>query len=246
MLVAVMAAGCSLPTLPNPNEPLAGKNRPAKALLSDLRNTYEMLSVRRMKGELDEQTAKQYMRRFAAELIEEIDLAKVRAGEAWEYAEVFRTGERWDLAEQAYRMSLLKAKSEDRRINDSLRLAQCLAMQNRVSEAIETAESVLDARPQDSAPILPAILLEIVPAALDKGHDEELAVLLRRAIDVHLATVVDPKSQAGKDFLIAQPHHVRSAWDRIAQLYWRNNKVVEAKKAEREGAKMIASRFARV
>ncbi|MBV6458106.1 MAG: hypothetical protein HONBIEJF_01229 [Fimbriimonadaceae bacterium] len=239
-------SGCQLPTLPNPNEPISGVNRPPKALLADLRSAYGMLSVRRMKGELNQEAMRRYMRKFAAELVEEIDLTAIKANEAWEYAEVFRTAERWDLAEKAYRMSLMKKRSEDRRINDSLHLAQTLAMQDRVAEAISTAESVFDAKPNDSAPILPAVLLEIVPAARGKKHDPELAELLRRAIDIHLATVVDPKSEGGKAFLLAQPHHIQDAWSAIAQLFWRNNLITEAKAAEAEGAKMMAERFAKV
>lgn len=248
-LVAVavlLATGCQLPTLPNPNDPIAGVNRPPKALLADLQNAYSMLSVRRMKGELSQGTMRRYMRKFASELVEEIDLTKIKATEAWEYAEVFRTAERWDLAEKAYRMSLLRMKSQDRRINDSLHLAQSLAMQDRVPEAIATAKSVFDAAPNDSAPILPAVLLEIVPAAKGKGHDSDLADLLRQAIDIHLATVVDPTTDGGKAFLLAQPHHVQDAWEMIAQLYWRNNQVTKAKQAEVEGAKMMVARFAKV
>jgi hypothetical protein len=67
--------------------------------------------------------------------------------------------------------------------------------------------------PENRAPIMPALALEVVPAARHKGCDRELAQLLEDAIPVYDATVVDGSTQAGKNFLYAKPFHIeRARW----------------------------------
>jgi hypothetical protein len=92
-------------------------------------------------------------------------------------------------------------------------------MLGQLPDAFKTARQAFNAAPEASAPILPAVLLEMVPAARGKGHDEELAELLEEAIGKHMATVVDPGTVAGVAFLAARPHHVRNAWRTIIEIY---------------------------
>jgi hypothetical protein len=92
-------------------------------------------------------------------------------------------------------------------------------MLHRPQEAIQIAREVLNAKPQESAPILPAVLLEIVPSAEGQGVDLELAQLLVDAIKKHLSTIVDMSTDPGTMFMQARPFHVKKAKDVAIRLF---------------------------
>lgn len=166
-----------------------------------------------------------------------MDVDKIPASQAWEYGDVFKTAGRWDLAKKAYEIAIQNPRNEDRRVNDRLRLALAEAHLGNVERAIELARSVFDTDDRGTAPILPAVLLEIVPAAEGKGHDAELADLLVDAIAQHDRTIVDPHSDAGKAFFRAKPIHVRDAYRKAIALYTKaglTEKAEETRRAAQE------------
>jgi hypothetical protein len=110
------------------------------------------------------------------------------------------------------------ASNPDRKVNDTLRLAQALGKNGKVGEAISTAKAVFGAKDEDAAPILPATLYEIVPATEGKGKNKELAAILKEAIACHMRVKVDAATDAGKFFLAARRHHVNKAEAKVQEL----------------------------
>lgn len=215
----VVAAGCQTPTIPNLNDPEDVEHAPPAVLKQDLDGAYAIFAQRVRQGEITEAQARQMLTDKANAMIARIDIPKIPVSEAWRYGDIFRTAERWDLAKEAYSAGAKHAKSEDRRVNDTLRLAESMAHLGDIKGAIRIARTVLNASPRESAPILPSILLELTPAAEGKGHDIELAKLLEDAVRKHDATVVDPETEAGNAFLMAKLHHISNAWEKIGDLY---------------------------
>lgn len=219
LALALAAAGCRLPPPPDPNDPGQGANVDADVLQRNLKHASDFLNERVLRGEISDGKAREVLASIARRMVDRVDLRLIPVSQAWRYGEFFRAAKEWDKALVCFRAAVQFAKNEDRRVNDSLRLAHCLAELGRVDEAIAVARSVFDARPEDSAPILPAVLLEIVPAALNRGRDVELARLLEDAIAIHERTVVDAETTAGMAFLAARPHHIRNAYALAIRLY---------------------------
>lgn len=189
-----------------------------EVLLRNLKWTSDAANYRVARGEITDAQARDIVARAAEELTHHIDVEAVREDVAWEYAEVFRTARMWDKARVLFERAVRNPKNDDRRVNDNLRLAQVLGYLNEVDEAIKRASSVLDAPPQERAPFMPALTLEVVPACRGKGRDRELADLLARAIPLYKETIVDPQSVTGAAFLMAQPFHIKRAERLIAEL----------------------------
>ncbi|MCX7799537.1 MAG: tetratricopeptide repeat protein [Fimbriimonadales bacterium] len=219
LVLAFAAAGCRLPPPPDPNDPGRGANVDPDVLQRNLKHASDFLNERVLRGEISDRQAREMMAAIARRMVEGVDLRLIPVSQAWRYGEFFRAAKEWDEALACFRVAVRFAKNEDRRVNDSLRLAHCLAELGRTDEAIAAARSVFDTRPEESAPILPAVLLEIVPASLNRGRDVELARLLEDAIAIHERTVVDPETAAGMAFLAARPHHVRNAYALAIRLY---------------------------
>jgi len=242
VLVLIALGGCKTGTLEDPNDPKEAGIMAPDVIRRQLKGTSDMLMERVNKGEMSDAEFKNLIAKRANELLSDLPLDKVEEARAWEYGEVFRTAKRWPQAKEALQIAVdyaIKTKNEDRRVNDLLRLAHAEAMLGEVGPAIQTAEKTLDATPGGSAPILPGVLLEIVPAAKGKGKDAELAKLLEQAILKHMATVVDPKTEPGKMFLMARPYHVRNAWRTVVELYAKAGKDEEARKALARSEEML-------
>ncbi|MBN9500323.1 MAG: hypothetical protein BGO01_18710 [Armatimonadetes bacterium 55-13] len=240
----VALVGCKTGTLPDPNDPAEAGILAPEVIRRQLKGASDSLLERVAKRQITDAEFHDLMAKRANELLNDLPMDKIDADQAWEYAEVLRTAKHWDQAEKMLKIAVdfaIKTKNEDRRINDTLRLAHAQAMQGKVEEGIKTAERVMDASPTGSAPILPAVLLEITPAAEGKGHDLELAKLLEDAIAKHMATKVDLKTQGGTDFILARPHHVRNAWGKVVQLYARSGKEKEATEALKRAEEMLDS-----
>lgn len=180
---------------------------------------YAQLDERARMGEIRREDVPAVLKARANEMVSHLDLTAIPTEDAWQYGEVFKTAERWDLARAAFLVASKNAKTEDRRVNDTLRLAFCEARLGSIDEAIRLVRSVFDTPESDKAPILPATLLEVVPAARGKGRDPELAKLLEEAIGQHLQVRVDPSTVAGKAYLLAKRHHIRHAWGEVVRLY---------------------------
>lgn len=240
---AVVLAGCAFEPPPDPNDPAQVGVMQQEVLMRNLRWAAEFYSDRKLRGEIDDAQLRQLLSEYANRLVATVDLELINPVSAWKYGDVFRTAERWDLAEHALRMAVDFAKrtrNEDRRVNDSLRLAQVVAHQNRVDEAIEIARSTFDTPPDQKAPILYAVVYEIVPAAERKGRDAELARLLEDAIDQHNQVIVDPNSDSGRAFLGAKRHHISRAWQKVVQLYRQAEREADAERAQDRAFRMMA------
>lgn len=218
-LAALAACGCQAPTIPNPNDPDDVGLVTPDVLRTNLSVLYSFLADRVGKGEITQKKADQYLAQEAGKLISHVKVKDIPKGQMWEYADIFRTAKDWKRAKEAYEVAVKSAKNEDRRINDTLRLAQCTAANDEVKAAIQLAKSVMNAKPVDSAPILPAVYFEIVPMAEGKGSDGELADLIVQAIKKHKLTVVDEKTPEGQSFLYARSYHIRKAVQKAYDLY---------------------------
>jgi hypothetical protein len=240
----VILVGCQSGTYPDPNDPADVGPLPVATLRRNLKSVSDRLNDRQGKGEIDEDQYRTYIKRAAEELLEGSTPAEIPPDEAWQYAEIFIAAQKWQDAKAALQTAVAhakQAKDNDRYVNDVLRLARAEAELGEVPAAIATARSVLTTQPDASAPVLPAVLLEIVPAARRKGHDTELAKLLEDAIQAHMRTIVDPKSEAGKAFFYARPFHIRKAWQTIITLYIASKRPDLSKQAAQKGDRMLAS-----
>jgi tetratricopeptide (TPR) repeat protein len=210
-----------------------------EVLQRNLKGASDSLLERKVKGEIDDRGFRDYMRTYANDLLNKVPIKDVPPKEAWRYAEVFLTAERWEDAKGLLEIAVKNAPDEDRRINDSLRLARALAMLGEVDQAIATARTTYNAAPKDSAPVLTAVLLEIVPAGEGKDKDPELSKLLEDAIPIHQKTLVDPNTEPGRAFLAARPVHVRNAYDKVVELLVNAGKAEEAREAAKRGEKVL-------
>lgn len=220
-LSALMIAGCQSKSFPDPNDPnIAGKEAPER-LLANLRQVSDQANRRVRRGELTEEQAAKIVSDKARELASGLDVKNIPPTQAWMYGDLYRSGRLWEQAEGALLIAVKAAKTEDRRVVDSLRLAQAQAQLGKLKQAIKSAGTVMNAKPVDCAPILPGVLFEVVPAAEGSNVDAELAGLLEKAIEAHARTIVDEKSTGGVTFLLARSRHIDDAWEKVIELYSR-------------------------
>lgn len=221
ILLCLGLMGCQSGHVPNPNDPADVGALSPDTLRRNLGAVTDSLTARRASGELNNTQYRELVAKAAKELLESVDPTSIKPAQAWQYGEVLKDAEQWKDAEAVLKVAVKYATSthdEDRRINDTLRLAVVQANLGHVPDAIASARSTFDAKPQDSVPILISVLLELTPVARSKGHDLELAKLLEDAISIHMRTRVDPNSVPGRDFLIARPYHIYHAWSLVAEL----------------------------
>jgi tetratricopeptide (TPR) repeat protein len=217
-----LLTGCKLSPPPDPNDPRDVGLVQAEVLMRNLQWASRAVNERVSRGEISDEEGKKILAEEAGKLLDAVSIKRVRAKDAWRYAEVFRTAQRWERAEELFETASKHAtdtKNEDRRVNDTLRLAEAQAQLGKTVEALATARSVFNAKPENKAPILLAVLYEIVPAAKGKGKDLELARLLEDAIAQHEQVIVDPESDGGKAFFIAKGHHIEKAYSDAVDLY---------------------------
>jgi tetratricopeptide (TPR) repeat protein len=224
----------------DPNNPREAGILTPEVLRRNLAGASDSLLERVKRGEITDDQYKEYISEAAQKLLSQVDIERIPSGKAWEYGEIYITARRWEDAKKALQIAVKVAKNENRRVNDNLRLARVLAETGDVEAAIKTARGVFDANDNAAAPILPATLLEIVPAGEGKSKDAELASLLEDAIKCEMRTIVDPESQPGKDFLFARPFHVKRAWKKIVDLFLNVGLSEEARAAERRGEAMTS------
>jgi tetratricopeptide (TPR) repeat protein len=211
VLLSTVVCGCKVTPPPDPNDPTQVSLQQPKVMMRQLKWASDAANARVAKRELTSEQAKELVQKTAQELTQSIPIDKVPESEAWEYAEVYRSAKDYENAAKLLRIAIKNPQSEDRRINDTLRLAHCLAELGEVDEAIQLTRSTFDANPIETAPVLPAVLYEIVPGAIGKGNNSELAKLLLDAIEVYQKTEVDKDTDAGMAFLLARPHHIAKA-----------------------------------
>ncbi len=215
--LAVFLGGCG--QYPNPNDISAVSAEDRAAIgYKRLESAGSTLEFKVQNGEISDERRAELLGKVAEDMLKSIDPKAIPNSDQWMYAALLRVTNRWGDAESALKLAVKFAPDEDRRINDSLKLAQAQAKNKEVVDAIASAISVLNASDADAAPILPAVLLEIVPSGQGQGHDAELADLLRKAIECHRRVKVDGNSEAGKSFLIASRYHIRNAEAKIGEL----------------------------
>lgn len=221
--------------LPDPNDPTQAAVMTPDVLEANLKAASLFINDRVLRKEITDEEGQSRLSRYANSLTQNLDLNKVgQDGEVYKYGDVFRTARRWDLAAAAYTLSLQAPESQDRVIQDTLRLAQAEAHKGNTDRALELPRRVFDVPPNASAPILTAVLLEIAPATMGKGSDAKLAKLLVDAVDIQKKTIVNEKTVEGKNFIFARPFHMRNALSLAAQLYRSVGDQKAAKRAEIE------------
>lgn len=217
--LVLVVTGCRSDTLPDPNDPTDRQQISGEILLRNVGEVMQLLDQRFEQGEITRGERQQILEREVKKMLEKVDLKKVPAKQAWQYGDAYRVAGDWKTARDLYAKAVNSATSVDRRVNDTLRLARAEAHLGNVDVGLKLSRSTFDVGPKDKAPILLAVLYEIVPEALGKGKDKELALLLQDAIAQHKATLVNPTDDGGKAFLMARPAHIHNAWIRIARIY---------------------------
>lgn len=168
--------------------------------------------------EISDERRNELIKELSDVMLTKVDPKAIPDTDQWMYGALLRVTGRWKEAEAALATAVKVAKNNDRKVNDTLKLAQAEAKNGKVEDAIKTANTVLDVPDADAAPILPSVLYEVVPAAQGKGHDRELAELLTKAVECHRRVKVDPNSDAGKYFLVASAHHIGLAETKLSEL----------------------------
>ncbi|HXH60415.1 MAG TPA: hypothetical protein VNI20_03565 [Fimbriimonadaceae bacterium] len=223
ILALIALAGCHFGQLPDPNAKAAKTSKyDGKALQANVLQVNKMLTDRQVRGEIDGVAKRQILHRYIREQLQGVDKSKIPADQAWRFGDVYRQLDDWRSTNELYMEAVKVAtenKDEDRRVNDSLRLAESMAHLGDVEGGIKEVRSTFDAAPTGKAPILMATLYEFAPAALGQGRDLDIARLLEDAIDQHMHTIVDPETEAGKDFMRARHYHVRRAWEAVIRIY---------------------------
>ncbi len=216
---SVLLVGCHFTTFADPNNPSKAGALQPEVLRRQVKGASDALYTRCLAGEITEEQYQDLLAGYADDLIKSTDIKSVDPSKAWEYGDVFRTARLWKAAEGIYRVAVKAAKDEDRRVNDSLFLAECLSHEGKVEEALKLARTTFDTPAESKAPILYGVLYNIAPSAQAKGKDEELARLLEDAVHQSDLTKVNESTPEGHNFLMALPHHQRNARELAAKLY---------------------------
>ncbi len=216
--LAFAAGGCVMTTdFPDPNAPERIGMLP-EIMKRNLNDAWQSLELRRERGEIDNTARDELYQLKVKQLIERIP-EDISDEQAWMYGDVYRDAKKWPEAVKLYERAVGAAKTEDRRVNDLLRLAQAQAAVGSVEAAAKSVRATFEAPPNEKAPILPAVLYEVTPAGRGKGSDALIADVLVEAIKQHMQTMVDPSTEAGQAFLAARGHHVKKAWTEAVSLY---------------------------
>ena len=219
LAIAGICAGCHTGYLPDPNVAQPGRAISVDSLYSSLEGFSYYLNQRQDSRQISRAEYTRYIIDWTAELSKKLKPASIPPAGAWKSGQIYRTARMWPEAEAELKRAVdwaSEAKNPDRRVNDLLRLAQVQAEQGRVDDAIATARRTFDSKPEEAAPILVSILLELVPSAAGKKRDAKLADLLDEA--AALEVKVDRTKDAGKIFMQARPFHLRKAAEKSRDL----------------------------
>lgn len=220
LMLAAGLAGCQSGKLPDPNEAAFIAESP-EIMMRNLVNWRTRLDRRVARRELSPAERDKIMGAKVSEYLELITPEMATPENAWIYGDLYRDAGRWQEAYRLYDMARKAAATEDRKVNDSLRFARAAARLGRHEEALTAVTSTFATKPEEKAPILPAVLYEVIPAAEQGGKEPaaKYAKALEEAVKQHFATVVDAATEPGRNFLAARPIHVQKAWTKIVSLY---------------------------
>ncbi|MBS1709278.1 MAG: hypothetical protein JSS65_11250 [Armatimonadetes bacterium] len=241
LAVSFMAlAGCHVVQLPDPNATVGADMHP-EIVLRNIRESYRIMQNRINRGEITTSQRDELIRTLVEQYAAQVDMDKVPPAKAWQFADILRQAGRWEDTYKLLQTAVKVAPDDDRFVNDSLQLARAAAHLGKVDEAIKGCRSTFKVPENQKAPIMMAVLYEVVPEGRGKGKDIELAKLLEDAIQQHQATIVDANSEAGKEFLAGRPHHIQNAWAEIVKLYSSNNRQDLAREALQRAEKATGS-----
>lgn len=237
IVAALPLLGCKTATLPDPNDPADVGTLSPETVRRNLKWANAMLVEREQAGEVTPAQSRDFIARRAAELLKNLDISKVDPNSAWEYGEIFMTAKEWQGARVFLEQAVKVAKTNDRKVNDSLRLAQVYARLGNYRQALDLARTTFSVPAADGAPVLPAVYLEIAPVLAGHGHDAELGQLIVDAVEVHKRVIVDASTDAGKAFLFARRHHVLNALQLAGNLFKSANRLDMAQTVQKQWEK---------
>lgn len=217
----LVLVGCKTGTLPDPNDPNNPGMMQADVLRRNVGSAAEKIFDRVNTGEITDTEGHELLRKYANTMLDDVNIPDVEPETAWEYAEVMKTAERWKDAQELLKMAVKADPPDDwdRIVNDRLRLAVVEAKLGEIPQAIADVRETFKAPPEGKVPIIYAVLLEMAPQVLGKGHDKEFADLLVEAADQAGQAKVDANTEPGKLFLMARPTHQRNALLKAEEIY---------------------------
>ena len=218
-VAVVLAAGCEFGQIPDQSEPGPDSLYDGALLQQNVQRVADVLNDRVIRGQISRAEKQELLSAYIGEQVADLVRDDIPADQVWRFADVYRQMEDWQTTHDLYTIAVTTAESEDRRVNDSLRLAEATARLGNIEEGMDLVRSTFDVDPEGKAPILMATLYEFALAVRGRGHDRALALLLEDAALQHMQTVIDPKSEAGRRFMQARRYHVREAWFAIIRLY---------------------------
>ncbi len=218
-VAVVLAAGCEFGQIPDQSEPGPDSLYDGALLQQNVRRVAELLDDRVIRGQITLAEKQELLSAYIGEQVADVVRDDIPADQVWRFADVYRQMEDWQTTHDLYTIAVTTARTEDRRVNDSLRLAEATAQLGDIQEGMDLVRSTFDVQPEGKAPILMATLYEFAPVAQGRGHDHALALLREEAAVQHLQTIVDPQSEAGRLFIQARRYHLRQAWFAVIRLY---------------------------
>jgi uncharacterized protein HemY len=147
-LLGLVLAGCK--QYPNPNDlsTVSVEDR-VEVSYKWMQNVVNKLDDKVTLREISDEEREQYIAKYAEEVMPQISADRVPPTDMWMYGDLLRITGRWKEAEEAFTQAVKFASGADRKINDTLRLAQAMAMNSKVGEAIKTAATVMTAKDAD-------------------------------------------------------------------------------------------------
>lgn len=221
LTLLLIAAGCQTAQIPDPNDPANAAIVSVEDVQLAVRGVADEIGLRVASASISKEKGDEELHARVSEFANSMNIDDLKPEDAWRAGEIFMLAGQNERAEKYLRQATQKPANDDRRTNDLIRLAVVLARENKIREAIETAEKSFSAQPSNKGSILLGITKELVPAAQGKGNDAALAHLIEGAIEQHLAADVPTTTPEGRAFHAAQAFHVREAFDLAIQIYQR-------------------------
>jgi hypothetical protein len=109
--------------VPDPNEPAPGETVTGTVLLANVRDIMNNLDDRAFRGEITAKQRDDLLQREISRMLRDIDPPSVPDDQAWQFGDAYRLAGKWDVAKTLYTRAVKRAKSKDRIVNDTLRLA---------------------------------------------------------------------------------------------------------------------------
>lgn len=198
---------------PDPNDVLQAESGGLALATRNVEELFWTLENKRANGDLDDQRASDLLQQYARQQVEQVRRTGAEKESTFTFGELLRAGKLWAEAQKVYEQVIEEnPKNEDLFVNSKLRIAQCLAAQNRVPEGLAAIRETFWASSGNKPPILLGVYLDFAPVARGKGHDVEIAKVIREAVNQHLEASVNPASVSGQAFLGARRIHVQRAF----------------------------------